>query len=151
MRTTNRTIGYLALLGAAVLAAGCDTSEAKPSAGVAAVESAQVHVAQATEQANAARAALVKEMKSELAKINEVLQQFSAKVERSDHAAKSDAKAKLEALREKVAQMNAEIEKAKNAPEAAWEQVKASFKKSDEDLKEAVAQTRTWLAEKIAP
>ena len=162
MRSANRFVAYIALLSAAVFAAGCDTSDAKPSAGVPDVEGAQKELqkarketkeaAQATKDyAYAVRAEFVKDMQNELAAVNRTLQQLSAKVESGSNAAKADAKAKLQALRDKAAQLNGELEKAKNAPEAAWGQVKAGIKKSHEDLKQSVARTRTSLSEKIAP
>jgi hypothetical protein len=162
MRPANRFIVTIAILGAALLAAGCDASEAKPSAGVPKLEGSLLQLqkvgketdeaAQATKDyAYAVRAEFVKDMQDELSTINRTLQQLSDKVESGSNAAKADARAKLVALRDKAAQLNVEIEKAKNAPEAAWNQVKAGVKKSHEDLKASVAQARTWLSEKIAP
>jgi predicted nucleic acid-binding Zn-ribbon protein len=162
MRPANRFIVTIAILGAALLAAGCDASEAKPSAGVPKTEGSLQQLrkvgketneaAQATKDyAYAVRAEFVKDMQNELRTINRTLQQLSDKVQSGSNSAKADAKAKLIALRNKAAQLNVEIEKAKNAPEAAWDQVKAGVKKSHDDLKESVAQARTWLSEKIAP
>jgi hypothetical protein len=160
MKSTNRSIATIAFLGAAVLATGCDTSEAKPSAGPPTGTQKQLQKAsketqeavQATKDyAYAVRAEFVKDMQNELAAINRTLQQLSDKVERSNNAAKADAKAKLQALRDKAAQLQGELEKARNAQEAAWGEVKAGFKKSHDDLKESMAQARVWLSEKIAP
>jgi len=160
MRSTIRSIAYVALLSTAVLAAGCDTSEARPSAGVLPAAGAERQKAskeakeavQATkEYASALRAEFVKDMQKQLAAINRELQQLSAKVESSNNAAKADAKARLQALRDKAARLDGELEKARNADEAAWGRMKASVERSHEDLKESVAQARGWLAEKIAP
>jgi len=144
MRSTNR---YIALLGIAVLAAGCDTSEAKPSAGVPTATQQQ----KAAQVTDAVRAAFIKDMQDQLANVNRALQELSDKVERSNSAAKADAKAKLVALRDKAVQLNGELDKARNARDAVWSQVQADFKKSNDELKASVAQARTWLSEKIAP
>lgn len=156
MRSANRSVVYIALLGAAVLAAGCETSEAKPPTGtqkqlLKASKETKEAVQATKDYAYAVRAEFVKDMQDELATINGTLEQLSAKVERSNNAAKADAKAKLLALRDKVARLNGELEKARSAQEAAWGEVKAGFKKSHEDLKESVAQARVWLSDKIAP
>jgi len=149
----------MAFLGTTVLAAGCDTSQAAPSAGVPTVESAKQQLQAAGQEAvqatkdyaYAARAELVKDMQNKLATINHTLQQLSDKVERSSSAAKADAKAKLLVVRDRAVQLNAELERAKDAEEAAWDQVRAGVKKSYQDLEQSVAQARTWLSEKIAP
>jgi len=158
MRSTIRSLAVTALLSAAVLAAGCSTSEAKPTAGVLTAEGTEQlqketkeAVQAAKNYAYAVRAEFVKDMQEEVATINRAVQQLSDKIESSNSAAKADAKAKLVALRDKAAALNGELEKAKSASADACDQVKAGFKKSHEDLKESVAQARTWMSEKIAP
>ena len=162
MRSRNRSIAWAALFGAGVLAAGCEVSEAKPSAGMQAVASPEQKFQKAEKKAAAAvkdtkdfaravRGQFVTDMQSELVVMNKALQELSAKIERSNNAAKADAKAKLATLREKAAKVNAALEKARNAEEAVWEQVKASVQQSHEDLKQSVTQARTWLSDKIAP
>jgi hypothetical protein len=159
MRPTIRSIACIVVLGAAVGAGGCETSEAKPSAGVATESAEQQQIKQeATEAIQAAkdyayakRAEFVKDMQEELATINRTLKELTAKVARSNKAAKADAEAKLQALRDTAAELNSQLENARNAQETAWRQVKADFQKSNDDLKQAVAQARGWLSDKIAP
>jgi hypothetical protein len=51
MRSTNRPVAFIALLGAAVLAAGCDYSaEAKPSAGMTTSEGTQQQLQNASKE-----------------------------------------------------------------------------------------------------
>ncbi|MCC6748779.1 MAG: hypothetical protein IT371_14055 [Deltaproteobacteria bacterium] len=162
MRPRYRYTAGVVLLSAAAFGAGCDTTTAKPSAGVGAVEATKPELekvrketkeaAQATKDYGyAVRAQFVKDMQEELAAVNKALEQLSAKVEASNAAAKADAKAKVEALRGNASRLTGELDKLKNAQEVAWEQAKAGFKKSHEELKASVAQARTWLSEKIAP
>jgi len=159
MRRANRFVACGALLGAVVLAAGCDAVEAKPSAGVATAENTRQHMQKARKEsteavqatkdyAYAARDELVKDIQNDLAAINGALLELSAKADRS---AKADAKAKLQALRDGAAKLTRELEKVNTAQEAAWDHVKADLRKSNEDLKSSVAQARVWLSDKVAP
>ena len=140
----------------AILGAGCDTPDSKPSAGVPNEGTLQQYqqypAVQATKDyAYALRAEFVKDMQDELAAINRTVQQLSDKVESGTGAAKTEARAKLVVVRDRVAELNAQLERARSTPEAAWAEVRDGFKKSQDDVKESVAQARTWLSEKIAP
>lgn len=165
MRTTSRmsrSIALIVLLGAAVLAAGCDASEARPLAGVPEVKGPKQELREVKQETREAvqatkdyvyaeRNEFIKDMQNDLATINRTLKQISDKLERSGDKAQAAAKAKLVVLHDKAARVNAELDKVRSAPEAAWDQVKASFKKSHDDLKVSVDQSRVWLSEKIAP
>lgn len=145
MRPTNRTLALMALLGAAGLATGCNTeAEAKPTAGMP-------RVGELMPVSKEVRAQIVKDMQDDLAAINAAVQALADKAEAAKAETKAEAKAKLTALRDKAAALNGELEKAKDAEEAAWDKLKAGFKRSHQELKESVDQARSWLGEKIAP
>jgi DNA anti-recombination protein RmuC len=99
----------------------------------------------------AQKAEFTEEMRSQLAAINKDLDQLAAKVEKSNDAAKAEAKPKLQALREKADQMNKQLDEARNATESTWESVKTTSKKAYNDLKDGFNQSRQWVSDKIAP
>ena len=90
-------------------------------------------------------------MRSQLAEINQELDQLSAKVEKASDAAKAEAKPKLQALREKADQLGRQLDEAGNATESTWDSVKAGSKKAYDALKEGFQESRQWVSEKIAP
>jgi hypothetical protein len=101
--------------------------------------------------AYAQKAEFVAEMKKDLAKTEQELDQLSAKVEKSTGAAKADAKLKLDALREKHAQAKQRIDEAEGATEDTWDEVKASSRQSYEDMKKSFDETRQWVSDEIEP
>jgi hypothetical protein len=48
-------------------------------------------------------------------------------------------------------QAKKQLDLAESATESSWEDVKGSFKKSLDDLKDSIDKTRQWLSDKIAP
>jgi DNA anti-recombination protein RmuC len=93
----------------------------------------------------------VEKMRSQLAAINNDLDQLAAKIETSSDAAKAEVKPKLEALRGKADQLGKRLDEGKNATESTWNDVKAGFKKGYGELKESFQQARQWASDKIAP
>jgi gas vesicle protein len=101
--------------------------------------------------AYAQKAEFVANMQGQLDTIKRDLDQLSAKVEKSNDAAKAEAKPKLEALREQAAKLNKQLDEAKSATESTWDDVKGGFKKGYSELKDAFQQARQWVSDKIAP
>lgn len=101
----------------------------------------------------AARAAFAADMQRDLDALKRSLNGISVKLEASRDKAEAKAanKAKVAALVKRAALLSSDIDKARNAQLAAWEQVKADIKKSNDDFKASVVIARTWLSEKIAP
>ena len=99
----------------------------------------------------AQKAEFTEMMQSQLAAINQDLDQLAAKIEKSSDAAKAEAKPKLQALRDETAQLNKQLDDIKNATESTWDNVKAGFKKGFSDLKEGFQNARQWVSDKIAP
>jgi DNA anti-recombination protein RmuC len=90
-------------------------------------------------------------MRTQLAEINQELDQLAAKIEKSTDAAKAEARPKLQPLRDKADQLKKQLDEAGNATESTWETVKATSKQGYAELKEGFTQARQWVSEKIAP
>ncbi|MDB6023056.1 MAG: hypothetical protein JWQ04_2913 [Pedosphaera sp.] len=93
----------------------------------------------------------VSTMQTQLAAINRDLDQLSAKIEKSNDAAKAEAKPKLQALRDKADVLGKQLDQAKDATESTWDSVKAGSKKAYDELKDGFNQARQWVSDKIAP
>jgi chromosome segregation ATPase len=93
----------------------------------------------------------VEKMQAQLAALNQDLDQLSAKVDKSNDAAKAEAKPKLQALRDQADKLNQQLDKAKNATESTWDDVKAETRKAYNELKNGFQQGRQWVSDKIAP
>ena len=99
----------------------------------------------------AQKSEFVDNMQGQLTAINGDLDQLSAKIEKSNDAAKAEAKPKLQALREKSAQLGKQLDAARNATESTWDSVKAGSKKAYNELKDGFTQARQWVSDKMAP
>lgn len=99
----------------------------------------------------AQKAEFTARMQSQLDELNKDLDQLAAKIEKSNEAAKAEAKPKLQALREQTAKLNQQLDVAKNATESTWSDVKVAFKKGYVEVKEGFQQARQWVSDKIAP
>ena len=99
----------------------------------------------------AQKAEFTEKMGLQLAEISRELDQLAAKIEKSNDAAKAEAKPKLQALRAQTAHLNRQLDEVKNATESTWDEVKAGFKKGVSELKEGFHNARQWMSEKIAP
>jgi DNA repair exonuclease SbcCD ATPase subunit len=143
-----------ALLSLAAFAAGCKPStEADRTA--AELEKVRARTEEAARSmkdfAYTQKAEFVAKMQSQLAAINQDLDQLSAKIARSSDAAKADAKPKLEAMREQAAKLNKQLDEARNATASSWEKVKGDFGKAYDSLKADFNRARQWASDKIAP
>jgi chromosome segregation ATPase len=101
--------------------------------------------------AYAQKAEFVATMENQLAELNRDLDQLSAKIEKSNDAAKAEAKPKIQALREQASKLTKKLDEARNASESTWDDVKAGFRKGYGELKDGFNQARQWVSEKIAP
>lgn len=99
----------------------------------------------------AQKAEFTEKMRSQLAEINQDLDQLAAKIEKASDAAKAEATPKLQALREKTDQLGKQLDEARNATEPAWASVKATSKKAYNEFKDGFQQARQWVSDKIAP
>ena len=97
------------------------------------------------------KAALVRNMKKELAKIQKELDRLSVKVENSSGTVKADAKAKLKVVRRQWAQAKRRLDQAGGATESTWDEAKGRFRQSYDELKDSFEKTRQWLSDRIAP
>ena len=99
----------------------------------------------------AQKAEFVEKMQNQLNEINRDLDSLAAKVEKSNDAAKAEAKPKLQALRDQTAKLAKQLDEAKNATESTWDSVKAGSKKAFNEVKDGFNQARQWVSDKIAP
>ena len=141
----------LTVLAVAVLTAGCNKKETTAQQ----LDKVQAETKQATQDLKdytfAQKAEFTATMQTQLAEINQELDQLAAKIEKSSDAAKAEATPKLQALREKADELGKQLEKAKDATESTWDSVKAGSKKAYGELKDGFTQARQWVSDKIAP
>ena len=90
-------------------------------------------------------------MKSELAGLDTQIDKLSEKIEKAGDAAKSQAKSKLKTLRDQADKLSKQLDEANNIDESNWDDFKAAFNKSYNEMKDVFKQSRQWLSEKIAP
>ena len=99
----------------------------------------------------AQRAQFVDKTKRDLNAIHNELERLAAKVEKSDAAAKADAKAKLAVVQDKWTHAKTQLDRAESATESGWDEMQGGFKKAYRELKESFDTMRQWLSDKIAP
>lgn len=148
------------LLGGTLFAAGCKPTAEKATMPTTAMVMQQGDKAQAAtmdaakdmqDYAYAQKAQFVSSMKAQLAELNRTVQELSTKVEKSSDAIKEEARPKIVALRVQAEQMKLQLDAAQNATETSWNGAKAETRKIYVAMKDGFAETRQWLAEKIAP
>ena len=146
-----QTTLFLTFLSISIFAAGCG-KEQTTSQQIEKIKTESKEAAQNMKDYTfAQKAEFTEMMQSQLAAINQDLDQLAAKIETSSDAAKAEAKPKLQALRDETAQLNKQLDDIKNATESTWDNVKAGFKKGFSDLKEGFQNARQWVSDKIAP
>jgi len=101
--------------------------------------------------AYAEKAALVRKMKKELAKIRRELDRLSVKVDHSGGTARAEAKARLKVVRREWVQAKKRLDQAASATESTWDEMKERLRNSYDELKDSLEKTRQWLSDKIAP
>lgn len=99
----------------------------------------------------AQKAEFTAKLKSQLAGINQELDQLAAKIAGASPAAKAEAEPKLQALRQQAAKLNTQLDETQNATESTWETMKTTSKKAYDELKDGFTQARQWVSEKVAP
>jgi len=162
MKTNIMAVTFLA---ATVFAVGCKpASEKSPNdksvtEGMAVTEQQLEKVSKETKEAAkeindyayAQRVEFAEKMKVQLNDIKKELDLLSAKLENANEAVKTEGKAKIQVLRDQVAALDKQLEGIKDANESTWEEVKAGFRKSYDEVKDSFQQARQWLSDKIAP
>ena len=144
---------FLTFLSIAAITVSCD----KPDTASQQLDQVQAKTTEAAKDLQdkdytyAQKAEFTEKMQSQLAEINQDLDQLAAKIEKSSDAVKAEAKPKLESLRQQTAGLNKHLDEAKNATESTWDSVKATSKKAFNDLKDGFQKARQWVSDKIAP
>jgi hypothetical protein len=146
-------------LAAALLAAGCSPSNDKTKS------SSEAVAKQMTKAQDAAHDAVmdlkaytfekkdefVASMQAQLADLDASIEELSAKIDKSSDAVKAEAKPKLAALKEQANALKKQIADVASATPTTWSGIKADSSKAYEALKNGLAQSRQWLADKIEP
>jgi hypothetical protein len=141
----------LTLLSFAVLAMGCD-KEPSTSTQIDKIKTETKESMQdMKDYTYAQKAEFTAKMQTQLAAINNDLDQLSARLEKSSDDVKTQAAPKLQALRDQAAQLNKQLDDVKNSTESTWDSVKASARKTCDSLKDEYKKSRQWLSDKIAP
>ena len=148
MKSKTLIITFLSIVTFVV---GCD----KPQTAAQQMETVKTETKEAAQDMKdytfAQKDEFVKQMQIQLDKLNQDLDQLSAKIDSSSDAVKAEAKPKLQALRDQAAQLNAQLAEAKNATASTWDSVKGGFSRAYEATKDGFQQARQWVSDKIAP
>jgi outer membrane murein-binding lipoprotein Lpp len=144
-------IVLIAFLSAAALMAGCNKEKTTSQQ----IEKVTTETQQAAQDMKdytfAQKADFVKDMQAQLDKLNQDLDQLSAKIESSSDAVKAEARPKLQALRDQATQLNQQLADAQNATESTWDSVKSGFQKAYAATADGFQSARQWVSDKIAP
>ncbi|MGZ3809083.1 MAG: sll1863 family stress response protein [Bacteriovorax sp.] len=93
----------------------------------------------------------VSKMKLELDGLKKDLADLETKAKKASSTAKVEADNKIQKVKLDVKKLNDQIETVKGSSESEWEKIKNRFNDSMSEAKDAVAKSRKWLSEKIAP
>ena len=162
MKTNILAVTFLA---ATIFAIGCKPAADKSpndkpvTEGMATTEKRLEKVAKETkeaakeinEYAYAQRVEFAEKMKIQLNDIKKELDLLAPKLETANEAVKAEGKAKLQTLRDQVTALEKQLDGIKDASESTWDEVKAGFRKSYDEVKDSAQQARQWLSDKIAP
>ena len=139
----------ISLLGAAVIAAGCN-KEKTSAQQMDAVQTETKQTAQdMKDYTYAQKDEFVKTMQGQLTKLNQDLDKLSAKIDGSSDTIKAEAKPKLQILREQATKLNQQLADAQNATESTWDTVKADSTKTYDALAGNFTEARQWVSDKI--
>lgn len=148
-----KTIQLAVIALAAVITVGCEPANEKPiPQQTDQVKTGTKETAPGpTDYTFAQKAEFTEMMRTQLAEINQDMDQLAAKIEKSSDEVKAAAKPKLQALREQKEHLNRQLEEAGNTTESTWESFKTGTGKAFDALKEGFKESRQWVSEKIAP
>ena len=148
-----KSIQLAVIAMAAAFTAGCEPSNEKPA--TQRTEPAKTETKKTAQDLKdytfAQKAEFTALMRTQLAEINQDMDELTAKIEKSSDEVKAAAKPKLQALHEQRDHLNQQLEDAGNATESTWESFKSGTSKAFDALKEGFKESRQWISEKIAP
>jgi len=105
----------------------------------------------APENSYAQKTVYIDQMKRDMSDIQKDMDDLSAQVEKTNDAARADAKVKLEALRQKWEQAKNRLDQAENSTEVAWSDTRVGFRTAYSDLQDSIKNMRQWLSDKLEP
>jgi hypothetical protein len=140
----------LTILSVAALTVGCDKEQTASQQ----MDKAKTETKEAAEDMKdytfAQKAEFTEKMQGQITALNKDLDQLSVKIEKSTDAVKTENRPKLQALRDQSAGMTKQLDAVRDASESTWDNVKSTFRKGWDGLKDGVNSSRNWLADKIA-
>ena len=93
----------------------------------------------------------VEKTKNELIRFKKDLADMENKAKKASGNAKIEAQKKIEDAKSGIKKLTVQIETIKNATESQWNELKNKLNDSVDEVKDALAKSRKWLSEKIAP
>ncbi|MCC5806463.1 MAG: hypothetical protein JJU00_09070 [Opitutales bacterium] len=156
MKHTFWLIGPVAV---AALAAGCkpaDRSESDTQSSVSRqIEQVQTDTRDAAKEldafTHAQKEAFIENLETRLARLDENINELSAKLATSSREVRAEAQPRIAALRAQSAHLHTQLDKVKDAGESNWESVKRGTSEAYTELRVGFNNTREWLSEKISP
>jgi hypothetical protein len=137
-----------------LISASCESKERKEtnSPELVKLQKEVKEAVQATKDYTAQQKAnFVNKSKTDLAEIEAELNALTAEIKSARKDAQDEANARLQRMRDKASELDRQRESLKKSGEPAWNDLKGSFTKSTDDLKNSIKDARRWLADKIAP
>jgi choline dehydrogenase-like flavoprotein len=142
---------FTTCLSLAALALGCDQGPTTSQKMEEVSAAGRAATPAQSDYTYAQRAEFKAKMQSQVAGINQDIDQLAARIEQSSAAVKAEAAPRLRALRDQATVLNKQIDAADSATESTWESVKSGTRKAYDTMKEGFQESRQWLSEKIAP
>lgn len=87
--------------------------------------------------------------KADMDALDQKIKELSDKVAAASDSVKNDAQTKLQALHGKREELDKKFDNVKNANQADWDELKAGFKTSYDNVKASLQQAWQWLIDKL--
>jgi ElaB/YqjD/DUF883 family membrane-anchored ribosome-binding protein len=87
---------------------------------------------------------------ADLNMLDQKIQELSDKAATASDSVKNEAQTKLQDLRDKRTELGKKLDAVKNASQADWNEMKAGFQTSYDDVKTSLKQTWQWLTDKLS-
>ncbi len=144
---------FVAVLAVATLAVGCKPSDETSTAQQ--LDKVQAETKQAARDLKdytyAEKAEFVKSMQTQLAAMDQEMDELTVKIDQASDALKAEAKPKLQALRDQSTILKQQLADAQNATESTWDSIKAGASSAYASAAKGVLEARQWVSDKIAP
>jgi len=82
--------------------------------------------------------------------LDQKIRELSDQAAKANESAKDDARTKLQDVHNKREALDQKLNNVKTATEADWNNAKAAFRNSDEEVQNSIKQTWQWLSDKVS-